>query len=147
MKVATDLDYATQRLNMLKERYNKRQEVLGALPPLQSLAWMWRRHSRCLLPGWASNWCPLLAVLRAGQVQQQEVAHAQQAAQRVAAALGKDAAPRQQQGEGQQQQQQLAAGPSWSLPPGQQTCYFSHRQLVTAVACKWFTSRGEECWG
>lgn len=38
MKVATDLDYATQRLNMLKERYNKRQEVLGALPPLQSLA-------------------------------------------------------------------------------------------------------------
>ena len=54
-------------------------------------------------------------VLRAGQMQQQEMAHARQAAQRVAAALGKDAAPRhqQQQGEGQQQQQQLQqAGPS-----------------------------------
>jgi hypothetical protein len=55
-------------------------------------------------------------VLRAGQMQQQEMAHARQAAQRVAAALGKDAAPlhqQQQQGEGQQRQQQLQqAGPS-----------------------------------
>jgi hypothetical protein len=38
MKVAADLEYATQRLSMLRERYNKRQEVLGALPPLRGVA-------------------------------------------------------------------------------------------------------------
>ena len=38
MKVAADLEYATQRLSMLKERYNRRQEVLGAQPPLRSVA-------------------------------------------------------------------------------------------------------------